>query len=96
LHVERRYTAFLWAVGVVVIAVFAVWVFAVFFVGKTGPFAAVSQIGRDGKIYGVKGATDFHDDLRSPTTNKNCSLDMRPEAPAFMLSGESRVVVRSR
>jgi hypothetical protein len=56
----------MWIVGVVVIAVFVVCVFAVLFVGKTGPFAAVSQFGRDGKIHGVKGATDFHDDLRKP------------------------------
>jgi hypothetical protein len=56
----------MWIIGVVVILVFAGCVFAVFFVGKTGPFAAVSQIGRDGKVYGVNGATDFHDDLRKP------------------------------
>jgi hypothetical protein len=56
----------MWILGVVVVAVIAGCVLAIFLTPGRGPFAALSDIGRRGRIYSVRGATDFHDDLRKP------------------------------
>jgi hypothetical protein len=55
-----------WIVGAVVVVVIAACVIAIFSGGKTGPFAALSQLGRDGKIHGVDGVSDYQDGLRKP------------------------------
>ncbi|HEX7300286.1 MAG TPA: hypothetical protein VF257_14915 [Solirubrobacteraceae bacterium] len=56
----------MWILGVVVIAVMVACVYAIFFLGKNGPFAAMSHFAEDGKVYNPNGATDFQDGTRKP------------------------------
>jgi hypothetical protein len=56
----------MWILGVVVVVVIALCVIAIFLAAGRGPFAAVSDIGRRGRIYTSRGATDFQDDTRKP------------------------------
>jgi hypothetical protein len=55
-----------WILGLVVVAVIVGCVLAIFLAPGRGPFAALSDLGRRGRIYTTRGATDFHDDLRKP------------------------------
>jgi hypothetical protein len=56
----------MWVLGIVVVVVVGGCVLAIFLAPGRGPFAALSDVGRRGRIFSTRGATDFHDDLRKP------------------------------
>jgi hypothetical protein len=61
----------MWLIGVLVIAVIAACVAAIFLGGgEQGPFLSLSKLGSSGKITSSRGRADFQEDLRKPS-NEN-------------------------
>ena len=77
-----RYNRPMWIFGVLVAAAIAACVCAIFFVGKEGPFSALSHVFEDGdKLYGGKGNTSLSDDLRRPRNENELLWRGRRQSP---------------